>query len=246
MTFNYFEKSECRLCGMTAAQIAVKNSFSVFRCDFCSFIFTELKSSEFDPLFEYHNYGANKTYLSKKEKKLKRSEKRIKRCKKLVQKYRFLDIGCSVGIACEAARLSGFDVVGIDVDAAAIQIGRKEFPQCMFFNELATEYAKRGEKFDVIYCSEVIEHVPDPLALLQSIKDLLASNGVVWMSTPDSGHWRTPRNLVKWKELAPPDHIGLFNRKSLDFALAKVGLKVIKQEMNLKWGLKVIIAHQRS
>jgi len=244
VTADNTDVSACRVCGEESAKIGAKNGFDVFSCARCSFVFTELKSPDFDPMAEYDNYGANENYLSKREKKLKRSGKRISRCKKMVRSYRFLEIGCNVGIATEAARLLNFDAVGIDVDSVAIDIAQREFPQCTFHAALSTDYAKRGEKFDVIYCSEVIEHVPDPIALLESMKDLLAEGGVIWMSTPDSGHWRTPRNIIEWKELAPPDHIGMFSRESLDFALKKVGLRVVKQELNLKWGLKVIVRHE--
>lgn len=236
-------KCECRLCCAESASIGEKNGYRIFRCPNCSFLFAELGSEKFDPRVEYDGYGANENYLSKKEKKLKRSGKRINRCKALVQGNLFLEIGCNVGIATEAARRLGFDAVGIDVDAAAIDIAKAEFPECRFYAELSTDFAARGERYDVIYCSEVMEHVPDPMSVLRSMKELLAENGIIWMSTPDAGHWRTPKNVLEWKELAPPDHIGMFSPKSLAIALRQSGLKIIKQEFNLKWGLKALIGH---
>lgn len=235
--------SACRICNADAPRIGEKNCFPIRRCPECSFLFAELGTVDFDPMVEYDDYGANQNYLGKKDKKLKRSGKRIKRCRDMVSRYRFLEIGCNVGIATEAARRLGFDAVGIDVDAAAIEIARIEFPDCRFHAELSTDYEARGEKHDVIYCSEVIEHVPDPISLLQSMKNVLADGGVIWMSTPDAGHWRTPKKFLEWKELQPPDHIGMFSRKSLDIALAKVGLRVLRQEFNMKWGLKVLVSH---
>ena len=191
-------------------------------------------------MVEYHEYGTNQIYLKQN---LKRSGKRIKRRKNLVSSYRFLEIGCNVGIATESVWRPGFDAVGIDVDAAAIAIAKTEFPECQFFAELSTAYVARGAKYDVIYCGEVIEHVPDLVSVLRSMKDLLTDGEVVRMSTPDARHWRTPKNMIEWKELQPPDHIGIFNRKSLETAPAKVDLGILKPAINMKQGLKVLVTH---
>ena len=233
----------CRICSSISPNIGSKNGYLIYRCPDCTFLFAGGDVADFNPMVEYDHYSANQNYLTKKDKKLKRSGKRIRRCKSLVSGSRFLEIGCNVGIATEAARRLGFVAVGIDVDVAAIEIAKAEFRECQFYAELSTVYAARGVKHDVIYCSEVIEHVADPISVFRSMKDLLVDDGIIWVSTPDTGHWRTPKNIINWKELQPPDHIGMFNRKSVDFALSKVGLRVLKQEFNMKWGLKVLIAH---
>lgn len=233
----------CRLCDGPSPHIGQSNNFPVYRCSHCGFLFAEGDFFSMSPEDIYDNYGGNDEYLAKKDKKLKRSGRRIARYKSWTNGRRFLEIGCNVGIATEAARLQGFEASGIDVDNVAIRVAEREFPQCAFANESIEKRADTGQQYDFMFCSEVIEHVPDPRSFLTSMKKLLAPGGVIWLSTPNAGHWRVPSNPLEWKELIPPFHIGMFSAENMREALRCVGLKVAKQEFNLKWGLKVVIRH---
>lgn len=49
-----------------------------------------------------------------------------------------------------------------------------------------------GQRFDVIYAKEVIEHIPRYDFFLWKIKELLSENGKVWLSTPNYGYFLLP------------------------------------------------------
>ena len=104
-----------------------------------------------------------------------------------VEGLRFLDIGCGGGILAEPmARLGGI-VTGIDATAEAIEAARAHAEiaelninyRCCTAESLAEE----GANFDVIYASEVIEHVTDRRLFAASIAAMLAPGGTVVITT---------------------------------------------------------------
>ena len=124
---------------------------------------------------------------------------------------RFLDAGCNAGFATEAARTLGFDALGVDVDPVTIDTARQLFPKARFAAEDIATLATRGEQFDVLYCSEVIEHLPRPLPFLHSLRQLLAPGGRALLTTPDLGHRSLPEHLIGTEMIRPPEHLLYFD-----------------------------------
>jgi len=100
---------------------------------------------------------------------------------------RVLDIGCGGGLLAEPmARLGGI-VTGIDATGEAVEAARRHAVasglkidyRCVTAEELAAS----GAKFDVIYASEVIEHVADRRLFAASIATMLAPGGTVVVTT---------------------------------------------------------------
>ena len=104
-----------------------------------------------------------------------------------LQNLRILDIGCGGGLLAEPmARLGGM-VTGIDVTSEAIDAARAHATanglDITYHCQSAEALAASGAKFDVIYASEVIEHVADRNVFAAAIADMLADNGVVVLTT---------------------------------------------------------------
>ena len=100
---------------------------------------------------------------------------------------KILDIGCGGGLLAEPMARLGASVTGIDVTDAAI-IAAKTHAKSMqlsinYQTLTAEELAASGEIFDVIYASEVIEHVVDRPIFVKAIAQMLAPNGVVIITT---------------------------------------------------------------
>ena len=104
-----------------------------------------------------------------------------------LQNLRILDIGCGGGLLAEPmARLGGI-VTGIDVTSAAIDAARTHAKasdlDITYHCQSAEDLAATGATFDVIYASEVIEHVADRNVFATAIADMLADDGVVVLTT---------------------------------------------------------------
>jgi SAM-dependent methyltransferase len=96
--------------------------------------------------------------------------------KKLIRPLEFksvLDVGCGQGsfLSELCAEFPHIEVYGTDISTSAVDLARRKVPHGAFWVLDATkEHLDR--KFDVIVCSEVLEHIPDDLAALRHIAQM--------------------------------------------------------------------------
>lgn len=75
-----------------------------------------------------------------------------------------LDVGCGEGFTLEQLRLAGIGkrLEGVDFLPRAIELGRKEHPELDLKVGDIFDLKYKDSSFDVVICSEVLEHVPEP------------------------------------------------------------------------------------
>jgi len=113
-----------------------------------------------------------------------------------------LDIGCGNGnISYQLAR-SGFRVTGIDISEKTIMVANANFGATpgLQFKVLNIEQFNpvESEKYDVIICSEVLEHLTDPGRLVANFLKLLKTDGIAIVTVPNGFG---PREMVITKPL---------------------------------------------
>ena len=100
---------------------------------------------------------------------------------------RILDIGCGGGLLAEPMARLGATMTGIDVTEAAIMAATTHSKKAGLNIDYrcctAEDMAKNGASFDVIYASEVIEHVADRSLFVKAIASMLDPKGVVIVTT---------------------------------------------------------------
>lgn len=100
------------------------------------------------------------------------------------ENMRVLDIGCGYGeIIYYLKQKYNSKVVGIEASPETAEYGNKIFN--VPIEPLLLEEFKSREKFDVILCSHILEHVSDPNLFLQKIKTLLTKNGLLYIEVPN-------------------------------------------------------------
>lgn len=107
-----------------------------------------------------------------------------------------LDIGCGGGLVSEGLALAGAQVTGIDLAEQALQVARLhalESQLTIDYQLIAAEQfaAAHPAQFDLVTCLEMLEHVPDPSAIVQAAADAVKPGGYVFFSTLN-------RNIKSW------------------------------------------------
>jgi SAM-dependent methyltransferase len=110
--------------------------------------------------------------------------------RRLGRGLRVLDVGCGNGRAVTRFLATpGDHVTGLDLHEPSIAYAREQFGSAALEFRVGTleDLAADSVRYDVVVMSDVLEHVPDPRALLAAAAALLADDGRVLLSVPN-GH----------------------------------------------------------
>ena len=99
-----------------------------------------------------------------------------------------VDIGCGGGILTESMSSAGGSVVGIDMADGPLTVAKlhqAESGTSVTYEQMTAEElaSDRPAEFDVVTCLEMLEHVPDPAAVIRSCAELVKPGGNVFFST---------------------------------------------------------------
>lgn len=126
----------------------------------------------------YQEYKVTPDYTRKAARKVQRARRRIRRYAPLAPGPRFLDVGCNVGPAVEAAAELGLEAYGIDIDETNVTAAREMYPRGRYHAGPIESLPAEWGVFDMVYSSEVIEHLPDPHAYFEVLRSRTATNGL--------------------------------------------------------------------
>ena len=101
---------------------------------------------------------------------------------------RVLDLGCGAGRFVAALRDAGADPVGVELAEAALERARRNVPgrRPAAVAPDGTLPLGHGE-VDLVWCSEVLEHVPDTVGFLTEVRRVLQPGGRLLVTVPDHG-----------------------------------------------------------
>ncbi len=131
------------------------------------------KNSEFKPLHDINPLRLN--YIKN-------------HCEHSLQDKKVLDVGCGGGILSEAMALEGAQVSGIDMSEAGLEVAKLHLLESgldIDYQQITVEDLTNthSEKFDVVTCLEMLEHVPDPGSVINACAKLVKPGGKIFFST---------------------------------------------------------------
>lgn len=96
-----------------------------------------------------------------------------------------LDVGCGVGFLLDEVSkvFNTSSLTGTDFSEEAMKVSRNKFPAMKFFRH--DIYDLLPEKYDVIFCTEVLEHLEKPVVGLKNLINALKDNGTLVLTVPD-------------------------------------------------------------
>jgi 2-polyprenyl-3-methyl-5-hydroxy-6-metoxy-1,4-benzoquinol methylase len=233
----------CPVCGGTRfTELFRKHGEPFSKCHGCGLVLINPRPVYAEVLQTY-DADYSRAYAGKTDSKRRRAARTVRRLRRVQPAGRWLDVGCSAGFIVEAAKKSGYEAHGIDVEAWGIEHARKTLGLENVRQGFLEDQGYADGFFNVITSYEVIEHVPDLNRFVAELKRLLAPGGILEISTPDIGHWRRPRKLETWNAILPSEHLYYFSLDTLSRLLKKHKLVIARKRFNLKPGLKVQIRH---
>jgi 2-polyprenyl-3-methyl-5-hydroxy-6-metoxy-1,4-benzoquinol methylase len=141
-----------------------------------------------------------------------------------------LDVGCGTGLNARHLAAMGHLVVGTDVSSVAIERFKQSgFDGFVCDMEKGAGLALPDASFDLVFASEVIEHIADTATFLAELNRLVRPGGTLILSTPNSAFW--PYRLLGLagrtsSEVQHPGHVRFFSRRSLASVIESAGFAV--------------------
>lgn len=145
-----------------------------------------------------------------------------------------LDVGCGSGKTGEYLKKEKKAiVVGVDISRPAIEQAKKVLDEayCLDIEKEAFPFAEN--RFDIIICGDVLEHLIDPLEMLLKLKKYMKSDGYILLSIPNVANIIIRFNLFLGKFNYQPSgildetHLRFFTLKTVRAMLGKAGLAVV-------------------
>ena len=119
----------------------------------------------------------------------------------------------------------GWTVQGLEPDPKAAAVAREQGIEVIESPIERTPLV--ADAFDVITMSHVIEHVPDPIALLVAARRALKPGGMLFVFTPNADSWGHAMFGRSWYPLEPPRHLHIFRSRNLVACAERAGLRAV-------------------
>ncbi len=252
----------CPICnGKIKFLIKRIDSFNYYHCLNCSLVFSNPLPSdylikEFSKCF-YGILPQNK-YIIQKIKKFYPDVKKIVRDIKRIgnnRNLKLLDYGGGEGYYSYCFFKNKYNVTFMDINDTVCKFAKEKFNDSfkVIKIELNGKDFEYKEKFDIIFCNQIIEHIKTPILYLKKLNKILEKNGIIIITTPNqmclefpfrtiwfktylkmTTHKKFPIKEIltyikkPWATCDPPRHIYAFNKINLKIALEKAGFTPIR------------------
>ncbi len=155
----------------------------------------------------------------------------------LTPSTRVLDVGCGEGRHVHAAALENVgEVVGLDLQPESLAAARDDYEEYVagetdvpvtFLSGDALRLPFADGAFDVVCCTEVLEHIPDYEAAIDELRRVCAPGGTLAVSVPREGPERVCWALSDEYHQVEGGHVRIFDREELRAAIERRGFRKV-------------------
>jgi 2-polyprenyl-3-methyl-5-hydroxy-6-metoxy-1,4-benzoquinol methylase len=220
----------CHICDRIVPieeKYAQRGPWSYLRCPACGLVLLH-PAPDNEVLQNYYNASYEVDFRSY-FKGVKRRSKTIleELAKHFPNRGRLLEVGCSYGGFLTEARRDGWEVTGVELNRSAAGYAREQLGLRVFSGSLPDQVQQLGEPFDVLAMFHVIEHVSNPLLLLESCRKLMKPGGLLVLKTPNVASVIARLTGASWHWVSPPAHLYLYSPATLSALLTKSGYQAV-------------------
>ena len=220
----------CHLCDRMVpigARYAQRGAWSYLRCPVCGLVLLHPVPDD-RVLHQYYNDSYEVDFNSYFKGVQRRSRTILDElAKRFPNRGRLLEVGCSYGGFLAEARREGWDVTGIELSQTAANHARERLGLRVLSGSLPDQLQQLGEQYEVLALFHVIEHVPNPILLLESCRKLIKPGGLLVLKTPNVASAIAKVTGASWHWVSPPAHLYLYSPATLSKLLTKSGYQAL-------------------
>lgn len=242
MSDGFVEVKRCRICDDAGPTLVfAEPPYQVLRCPKCSLVWVSPRWRD-EAIHEVYGEDYWKSdrprtkgyanYASEAALYLKTFRRRMKFVARHVPPGgRILDVGCAAGYFLRVTKDAGHDVFGVEVSPAiateAIQALGADRVWVGTLGSLPPDRPGCApESFDLVTMWDVVEHVPDPQALLEQARAMLRPGGKLIVETQNVDSRFAKLLGRRWHHFKHEEHIYHFNQKTIRRLLDQAGFAV--------------------
>lgn len=212
---------KCKFCNSKDIDVKRKiksphNSFfySFYKCDICKCHFFNLDEHKYDLEELYNSLAEKSTY----------NEEFIKSLNKDINKV--IDVGCRTGdfLMHWDDRVSKN---GIELSTKSANIAKNR--GLTIYQDFIENINFSGKKFDVVTCYAVLEHLENPIPIIENLINIVDKNGILVIMIPYFDSWKSKILYFlnyRWHMFSQPEHLNFYSKKFLDELMLENGFEL--------------------
>lgn len=222
----------CIICGGQNQKLIYDKL--LIKCVDCGFVTANLEI-EFHDLItiyseKYFKGEAYDDYLRDKDELQRNFKSRMASLEKMIPKEKLkkiFEIGCAYGFFGELAKTFWrAEYTGIDIAREATEYAKSTFNLNVFCEDYIQSF-QHSLPFDTVFMWDVIEHLANPMTVIEKISKEISQGGFIVITTGDMNSFLARIQGRKWRMIAPPTHLHYFNRESITKLLGKNGFHLV-------------------
>lgn len=144
---------------------------------------------------------------------------------KITPGMRVLDVGCGGGSFLAVCRELGAEILGVEPSEDGVATCKAaDIP--VFHGNLTEFLETADQSFDLITTNHVVEHHPEPTALIREKASLLAPGGEIYIAVPNANCFFSRKLKAQWHSSDLPVHLQHFSEGSLRRMVEDAGLEI--------------------
>lgn len=148
---------------------------------------------------------------------------------------RVLDIGCGNGVLGGTLRRNkNCYVCGLEIDPELVKLAEKQLDSVINTDIQDLQKLSLNGGYDYVVCADILEHIPNPIPVLNVIKRFLTPKGYLLVSIPNIANWRIRMRLLIGRfeyeslTITDPGHMRFYTKTTAKRLLEGCGYRVIK------------------
>jgi SAM-dependent methyltransferase len=202
------------------------------RCRSCGMVRTEITDPDAVRALYGASYyqvygGLDAGYDADPQRRRYESARRLRLVQRYVRSGRLLEVGSAVGYFLEAAKRAGFEPTGIEPAEELARAASERFgvdARAGFVEDAELE----PESFEAVCMWHVLEHIPEPHAVLRRLRDVLVPPGVLAVEVPNAASEEARHLGAAWPHWDPAHHVGHYTPASLRALVEGADFEVLR------------------